>query len=149
MYCILFVFVFNRFLQFNIKVILNFVYLICNNYVQKTTLVTPTTTLSTISSFSCVLCVRLALHQYNTRSCGKYLKSKIMSDDQPTHSGASKHCDSEPAAFNDLQNKQLIFCTGEKITHTITKSNLHAWFSYFEKLCIRLANLSDDEKLRA
>ena len=35
--CTLFVFVFDHFLQLNIKVILNFVYLICNNYVWKTT----------------------------------------------------------------------------------------------------------------
>ena len=38
-----------------------------------------------------------------------------MTDDQPTHSGVSKHSDSKPAAFNDLQNNQLILPPGEKM----------------------------------
>ena len=72
-----------------------------------------------------------------------------MTDDQPTHSGDLKHADSNHAVLNDLRNNQLILRPGEKITHTFTKSNPHAWFSYFEKLCIRYKILSDDEKLHA
>ena len=72
-----------------------------------------------------------------------------MTDDQPTHSGDFKHADSNHAVLNDLRNNQLILRPGEKITHTFTKSNPHAWFSYFEKLCIRYKILSDDEKLHA
>ena len=82
------------------------------------------------------ICVSLALHQYNTWSHGKYLKAEIMTDDQPTHSGVSKHSDSKPAALNDLQNNQLILHPGVKITHTFTKSNPHTWFSHFETLSI-------------
>ena len=70
-----------------------------------------------------------------------------MNDDQPTHSGDLKRADSNHAVLNDLRNNQLILRPGEKITHTFTKSNPHAWFSYFEKLCIRYKILSDDEKL--
>ena len=95
------------------------------------------------------ICVSLALHQYNTWSRGKYLKSKIITDDQPTHSCDLKHADSNHAVLNDLRNKQLILHPGEKITHTFTKSNPHAWFSYFEKLCIRYKIFSDNEKLHA
>ena len=72
-----------------------------------------------------------------------------MTDDQPTHSGDLKHADSNHAVLKDLRNNQLILRPGEKITHTFTKSNPHAWFSYFEKLCIRYKILSDDEKLHA
>ena len=72
-----------------------------------------------------------------------------MTDDQPTHSGDLKHADSNHAVLNDLRNNQLILRPGEKIIHTFTKSNPHAWFSYFEKLCIRYKILSDDEKLHA
>ena len=72
-----------------------------------------------------------------------------MNDDQPTHSGDLKHADSNHAVLNDLQNNQLILRPAEKITHTFTKSNPHAWFSYFEKLCIRYKIISDDEKLHS
>ena len=72
-----------------------------------------------------------------------------MTDDQPTHFGDFKHAYSNHAVLNDLRNNQLIFRPGEKITHTFTKSNPRAGFSYFEKLCIRYKILSDDEKLHA